>query len=355
MATTNSYVNYDDERFTDVKAKEQQKITESDTHYNNMINQSDNYYQSQIDATKDYAETQKQIQQEQTDFAIEQIEQQKEQAEKDYTKEQKGAYVDWQKQSNQYGATAEQFASNGLLNTGYSESSQVSMYNTYQNRVSTARESFNNAVLNYNNSIKEARLANNSALAEIAYNALQAQLELSLQGFQYKNTLLQAQLDAKRQIESDYYNRWENVLNQINLEKQTAMEEEQRAKEQARWEAEMAYQKERDKIADQQWQKEYNLAKKSSSSSRSYSSGGGSSSSASINKSPTKEKIYKANSTAKLSTTAAGKFVNDNITSIVIKNGGITESQLVSALNKGKKQDLLTNDDINKVLLTFGL
>ena len=56
-----------------------------------------------------------------------------------------------------------------------------------------------------------------------------------------------------------------------------------------------------------------------------------------------------------MSTTAAGKFVNDNITSIVIKNGGITESQLVSALNKGKEQGLLTNDDINKVLLTFGL
>ena len=31
------------------------------------------------------------------------------------------------------------------------ESSKVSMYNTYQNRVATARDSYNRAVLNYNN------------------------------------------------------------------------------------------------------------------------------------------------------------------------------------------------------------
>ena len=218
----NYEINYEDEKFQQVEADKQAALTNVNNTYNNMINQSDQYYQDQINATKDYANTQQQIQQENTDFTIEQINQQKEQANKDYTKEQKGAYVDWQKQSNQYGANAEQMASNGLTGTGYSESSQVSMYNTYQNRVATARESYNKAVLNYDNAIKDAQLQNNSALAEIAYNALQTQLELSLQGFQYKNSLLQTQLQLQVETDERYYNRWQNVLNQMNQENQFA-------------------------------------------------------------------------------------------------------------------------------------
>lgn len=223
MATTPNYdINYEDERFQQVEAEKQAALTNVNNTYNNMINQSDQYYQDQINATKDYANTQQQMQQANTDFAIEQIEQQKEQAEKDYTKEQKGSYVDWQKQSNQYGANAEQMAANGLTNTGFSESSQVSMYNQYQTRVATARESYNQAVMNYNNSIKEAQLANNSALAEIAYNALQTQLQLSLQGFQYKNELLSTQLQMQNETEDRYYSRWQDVLGQMNQENQFA-------------------------------------------------------------------------------------------------------------------------------------
>lgn len=222
MATPNYEINYDDERFTQVEAEKETALNNINNTYNNMISQSDQFYEDQKAAIQDYANTQSQLQQENTDFAIEKIEQQKEQAGKDYTKEQSGAYVDWQKQSGQYGANAEAMAANGLTNTGYSESSQVSMYNTYQNRVATARDSFNRAVLNYDNSIKEAQLANNSKLAEIAYNALQAQLELSLQGFQYKNQLLQTQIEQQQATEDRYYARWQDVLNQMNQENQFA-------------------------------------------------------------------------------------------------------------------------------------
>ena len=115
-------------------------------------------------------------------------------------------------------------ASQGLTNSGYSESSNVSMYNTYQNRYATAREAYNNAVLNYNNSIKEAQLANNSKLAEIAYNALQQQLSLSLEGFQYKNSLIQTKLSAVNEQVDRYDNKYQNLLNQINTE--NALEEQ---------------------------------------------------------------------------------------------------------------------------------
>lgn len=223
-STVSYTVNYNDQRFKNVETQKKNKLSEVNSMYNGMINESDKYYQAQIDASKQWAETQKKNQQEQTDFAIEQIEQQKDQAKQDYTKEQSGAYVDWQKQSNQYGANAEQMAAQGMNNSGYSESSQVSMYNTYQNRVMTARETYSRAVLNYDNAIKDARLQNNAALAEIAYKALQTQLELALEGFQYKNTLVMEKTKMGLEVDNTYYNRYQDVLAQINTENSLAEE-----------------------------------------------------------------------------------------------------------------------------------
>ena len=234
-------VDYNDQRFKAVETEKQNKLSEANSMYNNMIANTDNRYNEMIQASKNYANEQTKNQQARTDFAIDEINQQKDQTKKDYTREQMGAYTDWQKQSNQYGANAEKLASSGLTNSGYSESSQVSMYNTYQNRIMQAKESYNQAVQNYNNKITEARLSNNEALAQIAYNALQSQLQLALEGFQYKNGLLQQQLSTQMSIDSDYYGRYQNVLAQINHENQ------------------FKYQQERDRIADQQWQKQYNL------------------------------------------------------------------------------------------------
>lgn len=239
-------VNYNDKRFTQVNNEKAVALKENETTYNNMINNSDKYYQAQIDASKDWANTQTQLQNEQTDFAIEKIEQQKKQAHDDYIKEQSGAYHDWQKQSNRYGVNAEQRASQGMANGGYAESSQVAMYTAYQNRVATARESYNRAVLNYDNAMKDARLQNKSVLAEIAYNSLQQQLELSLQGFQYKNTLVLQKAQTKREIDNTYYSRYQDVLNQINTENALAESKRQHdetlkfQREQFNWQKEQA-------------------------------------------------------------------------------------------------------------------
>ena len=224
MTTPNYDIDPNDSRLVGVEAEEKAALTENEKTYDNMIEGSGEYYQKQIDAARDYANTQKANQQAQTDFAIEQINQQKEQAKQDYTKEQSGAYVDWQKQSNQYGANAEAMAAQGMQNTGYSESSQVSMYNTYQNRVATARESYVRIVQDFDNAITEARLQNNSALAEIAYKSLQQRLELNLQGFQYKNQLLLEQANRKTELEQMYHERWQDVLDQMNTENALAEE-----------------------------------------------------------------------------------------------------------------------------------
>ena len=275
-------VNYNDYRFQQVENEKQSALNEVNTTYNDMINKTDKLYEDQINASKDWEETQKKLQQEQTDLAIEKINQNKEWAEQDYLKEQKASYVDYQKQTDPYGNNAEQMASLGLTGTGYAESSKVAMYTAYQNRVSTARESFNRAVVNYDLAIKDAITQNNSALAEIGYQALQTQLQLSLEGFQYKNQLLQQQLQTKHQTEDRYYSRWQDVLNQINTENTLAEQQRQFNQQMALQQSELAL-KQRELALQEQ---AYTIAKESSSGGSGGSSSGSSSSgSASINKS----------------------------------------------------------------------
>lgn len=211
-------INYEDEQFQKVEAEKQAALNESNKMYDDMIAQSDKYYQDQIDANKGWTEKQTELQNEQTDFIIDTIEQQQKETEKDYIKEQKGAYVDWQKESNKYGANAEQMASSGLSGSGYAESSQVGMYNTYQNRVAVAREGFERAKTNYENNIKEAMLQNNAALAEIAYQGYINECQLLLQQFQYKNELLMAKSNAQTQITGRADTKYQAVLDQMNAE-----------------------------------------------------------------------------------------------------------------------------------------
>lgn len=211
-------VNYNDDRLVEVKNEEKAALTQNEQMFNDINTQVDKYYKDLQASTEAWGASQAASQQAQTDFAIEKINQQKEQAHKDYIKEQSGAYVDWQKQSNQYGANAEQQASAGLVNTGYSESSQVSMYNTYQNRVASARDVYNRTILEYDNAIKEARLQNNSILADIAYQTMQAKLELGLQGFQYKNDMLLQKVNTEMTLKNMYHSQYMDVLDQINTE-----------------------------------------------------------------------------------------------------------------------------------------
>ncbi len=339
---TNYEINYNDQRFQDVEAEKQAQLSQMGNAYNDMINNSEQFYQDQIDAVNDYRDQQQQLQNEQTEFAIQKIEQEKDKTLKDYTKEQKGAYVDYQKATNQYGVNAEQMASQGLAGSGFSESSQVSMFNTYQNRVSTAREVYNQAVLNYNNSIQEARLNNNSRLAEIAYNSLKETLALSLEGFQYKNTLILDKMDREQELNNTYYARWQDVQNQINTE--NALKEQIR-----QYDEQLAYYKEKDakeyeleikKLEEQKrqaqqaqanWEKEFALAKqKASSSGGSGGSGGGSA------------KLKQGNTSTSKTASALTNLTNN------------VANAITNAVNGGKKKSVVetgvSTSQYNKIL-----
>lgn len=233
-----------DSRLTGIEQDRDEQLNEIDQKFGEMVSNSDQYYNQQIEASKENAAQQQQIQQEKTDFEIQQIEQQKETAQQSYTKEQSGAYADWQKQSNRYGVNAEQMAAAGLSRTGFSESAQVSMYNTYQNRVATARSAFSQAVTNYDNAMTNARLQNNALLAEIAAAALKEQAELSLQAFQYKNSLLLQQESEKRAWTGIFDTRYAQMLDQINTERALAEQRRQANLAHSRWEQEQAFARE---------------------------------------------------------------------------------------------------------------
>lgn len=304
----NETINMQDSRLTTIENQRGQDITNTQNEYNQMIGNADQFYQNQINAAQASADAQAKAQQASTEQQIKEINQQREKTERDYQKEQRGAYTDYQKQVNEYGVNAEVMAARGLSGTGYSESSQVSMYNAYQQRVATARQSLADSQQNYDNLIAQARLSNDTRQAEIAAELAKQQAEYALQGFQYKNTLIESRQQQLNQLNSRYDARYNtmlgimqneiegrrqnfqanvNILTQAEKNRQWAAEfdegnrrfEAEMAQKQRQYDRELELQREQLAFNRQKWQQEYNLerqrlqASSSSSTSRSVSSG----------------------------------------------------------------------------------
>ena len=261
MASYN--VNYDDERFTQLEQEKQTELNKYNQTYDALLDERNQFTNQQQDLVDQWQKTQEQIANDNLNHQIDLYNQQKDKAEKDYQKEAKASYIDYQKETDRYGVSREQMVSNGLSNSGYSESSRVSMYDTYQNRIASARQSKENAMLEFNNAIKEAQLTNNATLAENALTALKEKMNILLEGFNYKDTATQNKLNWEYNINNNYYDRYKDVESQINYENEQAeairqyqeqmeYQKQQDALAQQRWEQELAYQKEQDAIRNAQ-------------------------------------------------------------------------------------------------------
>lgn len=336
MATArpNMVANMDDKQLTDIKAAETNDLNKIDQDFGKQIADVDNTINQGIKGIEDYKKTQTDLQEKQGALTIQKLENDRANAQKDYLKEQTGAYVDWQKQSNKYGANAEQMAASGLMNSGYSESSQVAMYNAYQNRVAAAREAFVRASTEYDIAIKDAQLQNDSLLAEIAFNTLQQKLELSLQGLQYKNQLLSDMASLKLQTKSMYADQWKTMLDQINREK-AAIEA------QYQFDKEMDYkndvlQLEKDQF-DYEKEKDAAAAKIVKASSGSGGSSGGSSSTISSNKNSggTTGKVTSSKKVATSSTSNKKVPEIDMNSVLALGFGPISEKRLSELVDSG--------------------
>lgn len=263
-------VNYNDDRFLQVEEEKNEQLSNINNTYEDLINEREELEKEQAGLVDKWEQTQNENLDKQLQFQKDLIEQQRQEAEKNYEKEAASAYTDYRKETDAYGVSREQQYAGGYGNAqGYTESSKVSMYNTYQNRLSTARQSMDKAYLEFDNAIREAQLTNDVTKAENALTALQQKLQIALEGFNYKSETTQNQLTWQQQINSDYYNRYQDVLGQINYENEQAEAIRQ-------FNEQLAFQKEQAALEQQRWEKEYALQQQQlqASLARSYSSGG---------------------------------------------------------------------------------
>lgn len=177
----------------------------------------DDAYGNLEEATNAFGEEQLLLQDEQTNYTVEQIEQQKEEAKNELQKEQRNAYADYQKQVNPYGVEAEQMAQMGMSNTGYSETSKVAMYTAHQNRIALAKQSYDKAILDYNNAINEARMQNSVSKAQIAFQTLQMRLGYVIEGIGKKMSMLQTKADTIGSQKS-----YLDILDELNGDTETS-------------------------------------------------------------------------------------------------------------------------------------
>ncbi len=256
-------VNYEDDRFKQVENEKQSELNKYNETYNDLINERNNLTNQQQEMVDRWENTQKDIANKNLQYQKDLIEQQRKKAEQAYQNEAKASYIDYQKEVDKYGVSRENVVNNGLSNSGYSESSKVDMYNTYQNRLGTARKSMQDAGLEFDNAIRQAQLSNDETLAQNALTALQNKLNIILEGFNYKSEQENNRLNWNNTINNNYYNRYKDVESQINYENETAEKIRQ-------YNEQMEYQKERDRIADEQWQKEYALQQAQSAAQNNY-------------------------------------------------------------------------------------
>lgn len=250
----------EDERLAKIEQAKLDAINQSNNTYDQMHQDNQNLLNQQTNYAEQFEKTQNETLDKQLDFYKQNIEQQKKNAQQNYETEAKKAQNDFVAYQNPYGYNAETMASKGQLQSGLSQTAQLGGYNAYQNRLATANKAMNDAFTQYDLDMNEAIINND---VQKAQNAL-AKLEMIL-GFQQnfydsKNQIAQSQLSNNQALDESYHGRYMDMINQINAEKEFAEKIRQ-------YNEQFKYQQDRDKIADEQWQKEYNLAKKSANKS----------------------------------------------------------------------------------------
>lgn len=383
----------EEERYSALEQDKQNALNNSNKTYEDLLNQNQQYSSGVNDYLNKYQTTQNDIYDKQTQFQVDLQNQNKEKAEKEYQKEaiaSKNAYYDF---INPYGVQAEIQAQNGLNRAGYSETVKSQAWTTQQNRTAQARASMNEAKLQFDNAIKEAYLNNDVNKANLALQILQQQQEEALRNFNYISDTKQNQLSTSLNLDSEYNNRYNTLYSQIQQEKATAEAirqwEAEMAEQQRQYNESLAYQKEQDRIAQQNWEKEYALSKQAAYSKN--SSGGGNNNSnggidlddnnntsnkntmvmkdkngntiitdangnVTVQKAPTTTasndtKIYSAmSSPAKFSSTTAQKWYKANI-----EMKKFTESQIETLLSSALQKGTITNSDVKSILKTYGI
>jgi len=150
------------------------------------------------------------------------VDYQKKQIEEDAQKQGKALYVDYKKQANPYGATAEQLASQGLNKSGYAETTQANLYNSYQRNLTSL-------------------MTNVTKLkAEADFNMNQAYIDADIQKAQNSLALYQQQANLLMQEYDLRYQKYRDDVADSQWERQFAFQQQQAALSQSNWERQYA-------------------------------------------------------------------------------------------------------------------
>ena len=201
----------------------------------------------------------------QTQMQIDELEKNKTEIDQQTAKTNQGLYTQYKKASNPYGTNAEEMFTQGLGNSGYSETSKTNLYNTYQKNVT---ETINNAQKlksDFDFQINQARQTGDITLAQNALEIYNQKMQLLTQEYELKNNR-----------EQFLYQKEQDALAQSNWEKEWLYQQQRDQIADSQWQQTFDYQKQRDQVADSQWAKEYALSQRKSTSSRSNSGGSGS-------------------------------------------------------------------------------
>lgn len=225
----------------------------------------ENWSKQQNNLLAEQESKQNAITQQQTQMNVDELNREKNKIDTDVNKTTSGLYTEYQKQANQYGVEAERQAKLGLGNSGYAETTQANLYNTYQKNVTDTLNNARDLKSDFDFKISQARQTGDITLAQNALNIYNQRMQLLSQEYEMRNNR-----------EQFLYQKDQDALAQSNWEKEWAYQQQRDQISDNQWQQTFDYQKQRDAVADSQWQKQFDLSKKassrSSSSSRSTSS-----------------------------------------------------------------------------------
>lgn len=192
----------------------------------------------------------------QTQMQVDNLARQKEDIDKEAIKQNRALYQDYRKASNPFGAQAENLAGQGLANSGYAETTQSRLYNTYQNNITSTLNNARDLKADVDFQINQARQNGDITIAQNA-------LEL----YKQKLQLLSEEYDLRNNREQFLYQKSQDALQQSNWLKEYNYQKSRDKVSDSQWKKTFDYQKKRDKVSDSHWEKEYALSKKAKASS----------------------------------------------------------------------------------------
>lgn len=199
---------------------------------------------------------QEEIVNKQTQMNVDELEKNKAEIDEQAKKTNQGLYTEYKKASNPYGVNAEATYARGLGNSGYAETTQTNLYNTYQKNVTNTINNAQKLKSDFDFQISQARQNGDITLAQ---NALQIYMQ--------KMQLLTEEYELRNNREQYLYQKEQNALQQSNWEKEYAYQQERDRVSDNQWQQSFDYQKQRDAVADSQWAKEYALSSRKASAS----------------------------------------------------------------------------------------